>query len=185
MTAPEGPSPARNREHVIITRWGVDWPWKRRRAERRQADGGAGTGSALLVVASVLLAADGAAMGVVSWHAQFAFVFAAKQQVMASALEALGLDAGAVIFALLGIALARLQRRAVVERMLVVACAAGGASLRSPATCASPASRTACWANRRSGSASSPPAGPSNASPAWWERHEPWRSSPVPTITTR
>src|ERR1700691_4592217 len=80
MTAPELASPERSREHVIITRWGVDWPWKRRRAERRQVGGGAGTGSVLLVVASVLLAADGAAMGVVSWHAQFAFVFAAKQQ---------------------------------------------------------------------------------------------------------
>jgi hypothetical protein len=139
MTAPEPARPARNRDHVIITRWGVDWPWKRRRADRGKAGGGAGTGSVLLAVASVLLAADGAAMGIVSWHAQFAFVFAAKQQVLASALEALGLDAGAVIFALLGIALARLQRRAVVERMLVVACAAGscvmnllGADLGSP-----------------------------------------------------
>jgi len=44
-----------------------------------------------------------------------------------------------VIFALLGIALARLESRAVVERMLVVACAAGscvmnllGADLGSP-----------------------------------------------------
>jgi hypothetical protein len=77
----------------------------------------------------VLLAADGTAMGVVSWHAQYAFVFAAKRQVLASALEALGLDAGAVIFALLGIALARLQRRAVVERVLVVTCAAGSCGM--------------------------------------------------------
>ena len=91
--------------------------------------GGPGAGTLLLAGASVLLAADAAAMGVVSWHAQFAFVFAAKHQVTASALEALGLDAGAVIFALLAIALARLRRRAVIERMLVVACAAGSCSM--------------------------------------------------------
>ncbi len=125
MSAPDLVADAsRNGEHVIITKWGLDWPWKRRQSER-QPRGGVDTGTVLLVVASLLLAADGAAMGVVSWHAQYAFVFAAKQQSLASALEALGLDAGAVIFALLGIALARLQRRAVVERMLVVACAAG------------------------------------------------------------
>jgi hypothetical protein len=140
MSAPElFDDAAGHREHVIITRWSLDWPWKRRQDQRRRVRGGADTGTLLLVIASLLLAADGSAMGVVSWHAQYAFVFAAKGQVIASALEALGLDAGAVIFALLGIALARLGRRAVVERMLVVACAAGscvmnllGANLGSP-----------------------------------------------------
>lgn len=119
---------ARNREHVVITRWGLDWPWKHRQ-RRAPAGGGAGTGAVLLAVAAILLAVDGAAMGVVSWHAQYAFVYAAKRQMVASALEALGLDAGAVIFALLGIALARLRRRAVVERVLVVACAAGSCGM--------------------------------------------------------
>jgi hypothetical protein len=41
----------------------------------------------------------------------------------------LGLDAGAVIFALLAIALARLRRRAVIERVLVVVCAAGSCGM--------------------------------------------------------
>lgn len=83
-------------------------------------------GSVLLAVASVLLAANAAAMGIVSWHAQYAFVLAEKHgQHMASALEALGLNTGAVIFAIYGVALARLGRRALIERLLVVACALG------------------------------------------------------------
>jgi hypothetical protein len=124
---------AANREHVIITKWGIAWPWQR--DGRTSGDrGGRDAGALLLAGASVLLAADAAAMGVVSWHAQFAFVFAVKHQVTASALEALGLDAGAVIFALLGIALARLRRRAVIERMLVVACAAGSCAMNLLAT---------------------------------------------------
>jgi Protein of unknown function (DUF2637) len=44
-------------------------------------------------------------------------------------LEALGLDASAVIFSLLGIALARLGRRAGVERVLVVICASGSCGM--------------------------------------------------------
>jgi hypothetical protein len=128
----------RRRETVLITKWGIDWPWKRR-GRNPSTPGGPGAGGLLLAGASVLLAAEAAAMGVVSWHAQYAFVYAAKHQHAASALEALGLDAGAVIFALLAIALARLRRRAVIERILVVVCAAGScgmnllaASLGSP-----------------------------------------------------
>ena len=93
----------------------------------------------LLAGACVLLAGLAVTMGVVSWHAQYVFVLAAKHQRLAAALEALGLDTGAVIFAVLGIALARLGRRAVIERALVCACAAGsggmnllGADLGSP-----------------------------------------------------
>jgi hypothetical protein len=120
---------ARRREHVIITKWGIDWPWKRRGRETGQRDRGRDVGAVLLAGASVLLAADAAAMGIVSWHAQYAFVYAAKHQHTASALEALGLDAGAVTFALLALALARLRRRAVIERVLVVACAAGSCGM--------------------------------------------------------
>jgi hypothetical protein len=120
---------ARRREHVIITRWGIDWPWRRRSRRPAEPGGGRHAGALLLAGASVLLAVEAAAMGVVSWHAQYAFVFAAKHQHTASALQALGLDAGAVIFALLAIALARLRRRAVIERVLVVACAAGSCGM--------------------------------------------------------
>jgi hypothetical protein len=97
------------------------------------------TGWLLIAAAALLLAGLAAAMGIVSWHAQYAFIYAIKHQQLAAALEALGLDAGAVIFSVLGIALARLGRRAVIERVLVCVCAAGscamnaaGADLGSP-----------------------------------------------------
>jgi hypothetical protein len=97
------------------------------------------TGGVLITVASLLLAGLAVAMGIVSWHAQFSFIFGIKHERLAAALEALGLDAGAVIFSILGIALARLGRRAVIERVLVCICAAGscamnaaGADLGSP-----------------------------------------------------
>lgn len=95
------------------------------RRERR----GVSAGPLLLAAASILLAANAAAMGIVSWHAQYAFIDHVKHQHSASALEALGLDAGAVIFAILGIALAILGRRAGIERALVVACSAGSAGM--------------------------------------------------------
>ena len=114
--------------HVVITK-----------PSRMPRLGWLNTSTLLLSAACVLLAALAVAMGIVSWHAQYAFVFAAKHQHAASALEAFGLDAGAVVFSVLGIALARLGRRAVIERALVLACALGscamnllGASLGSP-----------------------------------------------------
>ena len=79
--------------------------------------------------ACVLLAGLALAMGVTSFHAQFAYIFATKRQWAPAVLEALGLDAGAVIFSLLGIALARLGRRAAVERGLVVICALGSCGM--------------------------------------------------------
>jgi hypothetical protein len=95
--------------------------------------------SALLAGACLLLAALAVTMGIVSWHAQYTYVLAVKHQHTASALEALGLDAGAVIFSVLGIALARLGLRAIIERSLVCLSALGscvmnllGADLGSP-----------------------------------------------------
>jgi hypothetical protein len=93
----------------------------------------------LIVLATLLLAALAVAMGIVSWHGQFGFIFDIKHQRLAAALEALGPDCGAVIFAILGVALALLGRRAIAERILVCACAAlsilmnlGSANLGSP-----------------------------------------------------
>jgi hypothetical protein len=93
-------------------------------APRGAVSPGSGVSRLLLGVASVLLLALAVAMGLVSWHAQYAFIFSVKHQQTASALEALGLDTGAVVFSVLGIALARLGRRAVIERVLVCVCAA-------------------------------------------------------------
>jgi hypothetical protein len=82
-------------------------------------------GTALLAVASGLLLLLAAAQGYVSWRAQFAFVAAAKHARLASGLEAVGLDTAAVIFALLGLAHARMGRPARVERTLNIGCALG------------------------------------------------------------
>jgi hypothetical protein len=97
-------------------------------------------GGVLLVAASLLLAGLAVTQGYVSWHQQLLFDLAAKPgQRTASALEAIGLDSAAVIFAILGIALARLGRPARIERVLVAACSLGsmlmnllGADLASP-----------------------------------------------------
>ena len=93
-------------------------------ADHNAATPGSGVSRLLLTTASLLLLALAAAMGIVSWHAQYAFIFSVKHQQSASALEALGLDAGAVVFSVLGIVLARVGRRAAIERMLVCVCAA-------------------------------------------------------------
>jgi hypothetical protein len=96
-------------------------------------------GTILLCCAALLLLALAAAQGYVSWRAQYNFVFAAKREHLPSVLEALGLDTGAVIFALLGLAHARMGHPARIERTLNLACAFGsmtmnllGADLGSP-----------------------------------------------------
>jgi hypothetical protein len=104
---------------LMITRPRDVWPWLGREREPRKK------GTVLLVVASLLVSVLAAGQGYVSWFAQFDFIRAAKHHVVPSAIEALGLDAGAVIFALLALALARLERSALVPRVLNVSCAAG------------------------------------------------------------
>jgi hypothetical protein len=86
-------------------------------------------GAVLLAAAAVLLLALAAAQGYVSWRAQYGFIFAVKGEPLPSALEALGLDAGAVIFALLGLAHARMGRPARIERALNAACALGSMAM--------------------------------------------------------
>ena len=86
-------------------------------------------GTVLLLSAALLLLILAVAQGYVSWRAQYGFIFAAKHTGLASALEALGLDTGAVIFALLGLAHARMGRPARIERILNVACALGSGAM--------------------------------------------------------
>jgi hypothetical protein len=112
-----------NRTQLIVAKpKQMGWLRGKRRAGEDRGDR---TGAWLLVGACILLAGLAVAQGIVSWHAQFTYIDGIKHQHLASALEATGLDAGAVIFSVLGIALARLGRRAVIERVLVVACALG------------------------------------------------------------
>jgi hypothetical protein len=86
-------------------------------------------GTVLLWFAGLLLLGLAAAQGYVSWKAQYGFIFAAKHDHTASALEAIGLDTGAVIFALLGLAHARMGRSAKIERTLNIACALSSAAM--------------------------------------------------------
>jgi len=88
-----------------------------------------GDGDALLSIASGLLLLLAAAQGYVSFRAQYTFVDHAKHSPIPSTLEALGLDTGAVIFALLALSLARRGRHASVERVLNVACAVGSLAM--------------------------------------------------------
>lgn len=125
--------------------------WMARRRGREGAQGQApseGTdraGGWLLAVASVLLLLLAAAQGYVSYRAQYAFVHAEKGEHTASMLEALGLDAAAVIFALLALAQARLGRPAVAERALNLACVAGSLCMNALSADPSSAKSVAAW----------------------------------------
>jgi hypothetical protein len=72
--------------------------------------------------AMIALAVLAMAAAVVSWTAQYRMVLAVKQLPVIAALEAGIPDAGAVIFASLGIALALHGKRAIRARVLNVAC---------------------------------------------------------------
>ena len=109
----------RHREGTAAPRGGGDSAAKAPRAP----------GTVLLCCAALLLLVLAAAQGYVSWRAQYGFIYAAKGEQWPSALEALGLDTGAVIFALLGLAHARMGRPARIERTLNIACALGSMTM--------------------------------------------------------
>jgi len=104
-------------------------PVGRRRDPVMTAGSGRGDGGVLLSTASGLLLLLAAAQGYVSFRAQYTFVNHTKHAHIPSMLEALGLDTGAVIFALLALSLARRGRPASVERVLNVACALGSLAM--------------------------------------------------------
>ena len=98
------------------------------------------TGAWLLIISAGLLAALAAAQGLVSYIAQYHFIFARKHDVFASTLEALGLDCAAVILALLAIANARLGRKAVTERIMAIAAVAASMVMNVAGSDGSPTS---------------------------------------------
>lgn len=121
---------------------------------RRRAEGTTGetpsergdrAGGWLLAVASVLLLILATAQGYVSYRAQYSFVHAQKHEHAASMLEALGLDAAAVIFALLALAQARLGRSAVAERALNLACVLGSLFMNALSADPGSAKSVAAW----------------------------------------
>jgi len=86
-------------------------------------------GSVLIGWAGWLLAALAAGLLFVSFAGQYKFIFAARQQKIASIIEALMLDAGMIIFSLLALGLARSGKPARTERVLILACAAASAGM--------------------------------------------------------
>src|ERR1700683_2691677 len=115
-----------------------------RPASRPAASQTADSGRAWLRNAMAALALLAAAAAVVSWDAQYVMVREARHVAAIAALEAGIPDAGALIFAALGIALALHGRRALRPRTLNVACV--GLSLTMNAIAAGPGWRdTAIW----------------------------------------
>jgi Protein of unknown function (DUF2637) len=86
-------------------------------------------GTGFLAFATGLLFLLAAGMMAVSLRAQYVYVYAIKHETWPSTVEALGLDAGMIIFALLGMALARAGKSARVERGFVLMCALGSAGM--------------------------------------------------------
>jgi hypothetical protein len=97
---------------------------------RRLAGGEARPGRALVNTATILLGLLAAGLFGVSLAAQYQYILRAKHhQVTASAVEALALDAGMIIFSLLALGLARAGQSARIERALILACAFGSAAM--------------------------------------------------------
>jgi hypothetical protein len=96
---------------------------------RRLAGAERTPGSRLILAASILLAALAAAFYVVTLAAQYHFVLGQKHETVPSVIEALGLDAGMAVFALLALGLAMAGQSARTERMLVLACSLASAAM--------------------------------------------------------
>jgi hypothetical protein len=122
--------PGRPPGRPTVEVYNVQYPPRSRSSSDEPATGDV-AGGWLLTGASVLLLALAAAQGYVSFRAQYQFVHTIKHEHLASMLEALGLDAAAVIFALLALAQARLGRPGLTERVLNVACVAGSLAMNA------------------------------------------------------
>jgi hypothetical protein len=96
---------------------------------RRLAGAERTPGTRLILAAAILLAALAAAFYVVTLAAQYHFVLGQKHETVPSVIEALGLDAGMAVFALLALGLAMAGQSARTERMLVLACSLASAAM--------------------------------------------------------
>ena len=94
---------------------------------RRIAGADRAPGAALVSAATILLGLLAAGLFVVSLAAQYRYVFAVKHQSVPSAIEAVGLDVGMVVFSLLALGLAMAGQSARIERALIVICAVASA----------------------------------------------------------
>jgi hypothetical protein len=87
-------------------------------------------GERLIAAATILLAVLAAGFLYVTLNAQYHYIFAVKNQSVASLIEASGLDAGLIIFSLLALGLARAGQPARTERALILACALVSAGMQ-------------------------------------------------------
>jgi hypothetical protein len=101
---------------------------------RRRDGTGRAPGSALIAVATWLLALIGGGALFVSFSAQYAYILAIRHQDAASVIEALLLDLLMIVFTLLALALSRAGQPARAERVLILACAAASSYMNVAAS---------------------------------------------------
>jgi hypothetical protein len=87
------------------------------------------SGSVLIGWAGWLLAVVAAGALAVSYTGQFAYIYAARHQVVAADIEAGMFDVGMVIFAVLGLGLAFARKPSRIERVCVMACSIASAGM--------------------------------------------------------
>ena len=90
---------------------------------------GRGPGSGLIGTATILLALLGAGLFFVSFRGQFAYLFSARHEDTAAAIEAAMLDTGMIVFTMLALGLSRAGKPARTERALILACALASAAM--------------------------------------------------------
>ena len=101
---------------------------------RRLAGADREPGSMFIGAGTIMLGLLGAGLLYVSFSAQFTYIFAAKHQHAASIIQALMLDVGMVIFAVLGLGLSKQGKPSRVERTLIMVCALLSAAMNYAAS---------------------------------------------------
>lgn len=112
-----------------------------------KSDGKSKTPSVMIWVAGALTFLSAVAAGVVSYHAQYAFLIIEKGNQLESALGAVLLDLGAIVFALLGLALALNGHKVLAPRALNLACVAGSIYMNTALANLSSVHSIAAWSS--------------------------------------
>jgi hypothetical protein len=105
------------------------WHVTDRLSIRKLAGTGRGPGSRLIGAATILLALLGAGLFFVSFRGQFVYLFSARHEDTAAAIEAAMLDTGMIVFTMLALGLSRAGKSSRAERALILACALASAAM--------------------------------------------------------
>jgi Protein of unknown function (DUF2637) len=105
------------------------WRVTDRLGVRKLAGTGRGPGSGLIGAATILLALLGAGLFFVSFRGQFVYLFSARHEDTAAAIEAAMLDTGMIVFTMLALGLSRAGKSSRAERALILACALASAAM--------------------------------------------------------